>query len=92
VKSGTKAGNAGMNIFAKKFNPDKVLLVGTGGIPFYEFLKINPAELYWKTGLRLRGIIKKTLRKYLRVFAVWTEDELFALTDCLLVDYPLFLM
>ena len=26
------------------------------------------------------------------LFAVWTEDELFALTDCLLVDYPLFLM
>jgi len=46
VKSGTKAGNAGMSIFAKKFNPDKVLLVGTGGIPYDEFLKINPKELF----------------------------------------------
>lgn len=43
---GTKAGNAGMSIFAKKFNPDKVLLVGTGGIPYDEFLKINPRELF----------------------------------------------
>ncbi|PKP41664.1 MAG: AAA family ATPase [Bacteroidetes bacterium HGW-Bacteroidetes-10] len=46
VKSGTKEGTAGMSIFAKKFNPDKVLLVGTGGIPYDEFLKINPKELF----------------------------------------------
>ena len=46
VKSGMKADNAGMGIFAEKFHPEKVLLVGTGGIPYNEFLKINPKELF----------------------------------------------
>ncbi len=46
VKSGMKAHNAGMGIFADKFQPEKVLLVGTGGIPYDEFLKINPKELF----------------------------------------------
>ncbi len=46
VKSGMKADNAGMGIFAEKFHPEKVLLVGTGGIPYDEFLKINPKELF----------------------------------------------
>ena len=46
VKSGIKADNAGMRIFAEKFTPQKVLLVGTGGIPYEEFLKINPKELF----------------------------------------------
>ncbi len=46
VKSGMKAQNAGMGIFADKFQPEKVLLVGTGGIPYDEFLKINPKELF----------------------------------------------
>lgn len=46
VKSGMKADNAGMGIFAEKFLPEKVLLVGTGGIPYDEFLKINPKELF----------------------------------------------
>lgn len=46
VKSGMKAENAGMGKFAEKFRPEKVLLVGTGGIPFDEFLKINPNELF----------------------------------------------
>ena len=45
VKSGMKAENAGMGIFAEKFHPEKVMLVGTGGIPYDEFLKINPKEL-----------------------------------------------
>lgn len=46
VKSGQKADNTGMAVFAKKFNPSRVMLVGTGGIPYDEFLKINPKELF----------------------------------------------
>jgi predicted AAA+ superfamily ATPase len=45
VKSGASSDNAGMGIFNEKFYPDKMLLVGTGGIPYEEFLKINPKEL-----------------------------------------------
>lgn len=46
VKSGQKSDNTGMSVFAKKYNPLKVMLVGTGGIPYDEFLKINPKELF----------------------------------------------
>ena len=46
VKSGMKAENTGMGVFAEKFHPEKVLLVGTSGIPYEEFLKINPRELF----------------------------------------------
>ncbi|OGV63108.1 MAG: AAA family ATPase [Lentisphaerae bacterium RIFOXYA12_FULL_48_11] len=46
VKSGLKAKNAGMSVFADKFHPDKLLLIGTGGVPYDEFLKINPKELF----------------------------------------------
>ncbi len=46
VKSGMRAENAGMGVFAGRFHPKKVLLVGTGGIPYDEFLKINPRELF----------------------------------------------
>lgn len=46
VKSGIKVENAGMKIFAERFHPEKVLLVGTGGVPYDEFLKINPKELF----------------------------------------------
>ena len=46
VKSGMKADNAGMSVFVEKFHPEKILLVGTGGIPYDEFLKINPKELF----------------------------------------------
>ena len=46
VKSGMKSDNAGMGLFAEKFHPDQVLLVGTGGIRYEEFLKINPKELF----------------------------------------------
>jgi hypothetical protein len=41
-----RAESAGMRVFAERFNPKKVLLVGTGGIPYDEFLKINPKELF----------------------------------------------
>ncbi len=46
VKSGLKSENTGMQAFAENFHPDKVFLVGTGGVPFEEFLKINPGELF----------------------------------------------
>lgn len=46
VKSGTSTDNKGMGVFNEKFHPDKILLVGTGGIPYEEFLKINPKELF----------------------------------------------
>lgn len=46
VKSGRRGENKGMSAFASKFNPNKVLLVGTGGIPVDEFLKANPSQLF----------------------------------------------
>ncbi len=46
VKSGALRGTPGMEVFRKKFNPDKMLLVGTGGLPWEEFLQIRPTELF----------------------------------------------
>ena len=46
VKSGTLRSTAGMEVFRKSFNPDKIMLVGTGGLPWEEFLGINPVELF----------------------------------------------
>lgn len=46
VKSGAKIQNNGMSVFAGKYGNAKVLLVGTSGIPYQEFLKINPAALF----------------------------------------------
>ena len=46
VKSGAHFGNKGMEIFQKRFHPDRMLLVGTSGIPFEDFLKMNPKELF----------------------------------------------
>jgi predicted AAA+ superfamily ATPase len=46
VKSGMRSDNAGTHVFAAKFHPEKVLLVGTGGIPYDEFLNIHPKELF----------------------------------------------
>jgi predicted AAA+ superfamily ATPase len=46
VKSGASADNVGMRLFNEKFHPNKMLLVGTRGIPYEEFLKINPKELF----------------------------------------------
>jgi predicted AAA+ superfamily ATPase len=46
VKSGKRGENEGMGVFAEKFHPEKVLLVGTGGISYEEFLKINPINLF----------------------------------------------
>ena len=46
VKSGATQSATGINAFKKYANPDKVLLVGNSGIPWQDFLKINPSELF----------------------------------------------
>ncbi|MDR0738373.1 MAG: ATP-binding protein [Prevotellaceae bacterium] len=46
VKSGARGGTSGMKVFHEKFRPNKLLLVGTGGIPYEEFLKIDPIGLF----------------------------------------------
>jgi hypothetical protein len=46
VKSGTNQTASGMKAFNNQFNPDKVLLIGNSGLPWQEFLKINPVELF----------------------------------------------
>jgi uncharacterized protein len=47
VKSGAKHGNLkGMDEFKKQFKPDKLLLVGSTGLPWQEFLTINPIQLF----------------------------------------------
>ena len=45
VKSSSGTGKKGMDVFQKKFSPDTLLLVGKGGMPVGQFLKINPVEL-----------------------------------------------
>ena len=46
VKSGRRVANPGMNVFAQKFHPDRILLVGTGGFGIEDFLRINPITLF----------------------------------------------
>ena len=46
VKSGATQKNSGMAAFKKKFNPDKVLLIGNSGFSWQEFLKTKPTELF----------------------------------------------
>lgn len=46
VKSGRGYVPVGMKLFDQKFHPDKLLLVGTGGLPVEDFLNINPVELF----------------------------------------------
>ena len=46
VKTNAKTSTAGISTFKAQFNPDKVLLVGSGGLPWQEFLMINPVELF----------------------------------------------
>jgi predicted AAA+ superfamily ATPase len=46
VKSGTTQSSSGISAFKKAFNPDKVLLIGKSGIPWQDFLKLNPVELF----------------------------------------------
>jgi len=46
VKSGHDNYSKGLALFDKEFQPYKVFLVGTDGISFAEFLKLNPLELF----------------------------------------------
>lgn len=46
VKSGTTQKAQGIDAFKKHHKPDKILLVGNSGIPWQEFLKINPTQLF----------------------------------------------
>jgi len=46
IKSGTDQKNKGMEVFSKQYLPYKTLLVGNSGIPWEEFLELNPEELF----------------------------------------------
>ena len=46
VKSGPSEKTRGMLAFQQQFAPVRTLLVGTQGIPWQEFLKLNPMELF----------------------------------------------
>lgn len=46
VKSGMRADKRGMSTFYTKYQPEKILLVGTGGIPIELFLTLDPIELF----------------------------------------------
>lgn len=46
VKSGSVQRTSGMASFKKKFNPDKVLLVGNSGFSWQDFLKMKPSALF----------------------------------------------
>jgi uncharacterized protein len=46
VKSGATQKAPGMEAFKKQHEPDKVMLVGNSGVPWQEFLKISPKQLF----------------------------------------------
>lgn len=46
VKSGGSRKMSGLNFFKKRFNSDKIYLIGKSGIPWEDFIKINPVELF----------------------------------------------
>lgn len=46
VKSGVRRKARGIEAFAKKYKPHKTLMVGSEGLPWQEFLKIDPVELF----------------------------------------------
>ncbi len=46
VKSGLSKFTRGMDTFRNKYNPTKILLVGTSGLLWQEFLEINPKTLF----------------------------------------------
>ena len=45
VKSGKRGKNSGMFEFSKQFHPKSMIVVGTGGMPLEEFLRIDPSDL-----------------------------------------------
>ena len=46
VKSGSVQKTSGMASFKKKFNPDKILLVGNSALSWQDLLKMNPSALF----------------------------------------------
>lgn len=46
VKSGSGQSRSGITAFEKEFDPYKVLLVGNSGMPWQDFLRLNPGELF----------------------------------------------
>jgi predicted AAA+ superfamily ATPase len=46
IKSGAADRTHGMGAFKKQMNPDKILLVGRHGLPWEEFLNIDPVSLF----------------------------------------------
>lgn len=46
VKSGVSQKAPGVAAFKKRHEPDKVLLVGNSGMPWQEFLRISPSEVF----------------------------------------------
>lgn len=46
VKSGHRQRATGMAAFQRKASPDKMLLVGQSGIPWVDFLRADPADLF----------------------------------------------
>lgn len=46
VKSGISQYTYGIEAFKKQHNPEKVLLIGNTGIPWQEFLEIDPDDLF----------------------------------------------
>jgi len=46
VKSNDSESSKGLDVFKKKFNPDKSYLITNNGLSWQEFIKINPIELF----------------------------------------------
>jgi hypothetical protein len=46
IKTSLTKLTTGMSAFQKQMHPDKVLLVGTSGLPWPDFLKLNPVQLF----------------------------------------------
>jgi uncharacterized protein len=46
VKSGTIGSESGMAAFQNRFKPQRVLLIGNPGLPWKNFLQMNPVELF----------------------------------------------
>lgn len=45
VKSGARQSRSGLDAFAKKHHPDRMILIGKDGIPWQSFLEMDPATL-----------------------------------------------
>jgi hypothetical protein len=46
VKSGAARSLSGMEFFRRQFQPDKMLLIGSTGLPWQELLRMNPVDLF----------------------------------------------